>query len=373
MVFLWIAFPLLLISIILAVVFFQKPQAVRTSVEERMGSIAVDYTSPMRRLDPMSIGMDISGYGSPNSFAKDLLEQQKIKTLGITFARMELKYSVPGDLSSKIICGGTGCDTRWSGDQWIQAIRSIGAEPLITVPYDAREAAAMVKHFNEEGSHSVQYWIVGNEPDLSGLSAARYSTIFNQDYDAMKAVDPTIKIGGGATAWYDEPFLETFLQDSGSRVDFVDFHLYAQQGSVAGEYATLFQTAENYGENVDALRALIQEWVPARASKIRIEVGEWELNWGGAAQNQTNFHTVWVASVLGHILYAGGMSLFYADKDNAIYGQPQTITDPYGHVITLHVDDTSPAYHGIGMFTGEGLFQGFGNTTLEGKHHPPHY
>ena len=29
--------------------------------------------------------------------------------------------------------------------------------------------------------------------------------------DAMKAADPTIKIGGGATAWNDVPFLKAFL------------------------------------------------------------------------------------------------------------------------------------------------------------------
>jgi hypothetical protein len=365
LVFLGTILPFLLISIIFAVVFSQKPDVVKPPAVMGRGSIAVDYASPLRKIDPLSIGMDISGYGAPNSLVNDLLEQKKLQALGITFARIELQYSKPGDLSSKIVCGANGCDTRWSGDQWIQAIRSTGAEPLITVPYDAREAAAMVKHFNTGGGDAVHYWLIGNEPDLTGMSAARYSALFNQDYDAMKAINPTIKIGGGTTAWYDAPFLQTFVQQCGSRVDFIDFHLYAQQGNEAGSYTTLFQTAENYGEDIHALRALLQAFAPARASKIRIEVGEWELNWGGGAQNQTNFHAVWVASVLGHILDAGGRSLFYADKDNAIYGQPQTSTDASGHVIAIHVDDTGPAYQGIGMFTGEGVFQGFGNTLLK--------
>ncbi len=41
-----------------------------------------------------------------------------------------------------------------------------------------------------------------------------------------------------------------------------------------------------------------------------------------------------------------------------------TITDPYGHAVNIQVDDTNPAYHGIGMFTGEGLFRGFGDTLV---------
>jgi len=222
----------------------------------------------------------------------------------------------------------------------------------------------MVKHFNKDSGNDVRYWMVGNEPDLAGLSAATYSTNFNRDYDAMKAIDPTISIGGGATAWYDAPFLQTFLQQSGGRVDFVDFHGYAQEGNAPGDYTTLFHIATGYGDSITNLRSLIQHIVPARASHIGIEVGEWELNWGGTAQNNTNFHAVWAASALGHILSAGGWSLFFADKGNAIYSYQHTVVDPHGHVVNIRAGDTNPAYHGIGMFTGEGLFRGFGDTMV---------
>ena len=166
------------------------------------------------------------------------------------------------------------------------------------------------------------------------------------------------------TAWYDAPFLQTFLQQSGSRVDFVDFHGYAQEGNAPGNYTTLFQIAAGYGNSITNLRSLIQQIIPARASQIGIEVGEWELNWGGTAQNNTNFHAVWAASVLGHILSSGGWSLFFADKGNAIYSYQHTVVDPHGHVVKIHAGDTNPAYHGIGMFTGEGLFRGFGDTMI---------
>ena len=373
---------ILLIGIPLTVIISQKPQEIgqlagdpeRPQVIRQLAvgseNMVIDYTAPIRKLDPIAIGMDLSGYGYSNVFANDRVEQQKLKTLGIKYMRVDLKYSTPGDPTSKIICGGIGCDTQWTGDQWVQAIKAIGAQPLIIVPYSADDAANMVKHFNKDTNNSVQYWVVGNEPDLEGIPVARYSTDFNQDYDAMKAIDPTIEIGGGTTAWYDAPFLQTFLQQSGSKVDFVDFHGYAQAGNVPGNYTTLFQNAAEYGNRINDLRSLIQKIVPARASQINIEVGEWELNWAGSAQDNTNFHAVWAASVMGHILSSGGRGLFYADKGNAIYDSQHTFTDPYGHVVKINVDDTNPAYHGIGMFTGEGLFQGFGdalvkaNTTL---------
>lgn len=353
----------ILFGILLTAVFSQKPPVIRQHAAGP-GNIIIDYTSPIRKLDPLAIGMNVAGFGYPNVFANDRVEQQKLKTLGIKFMKINLKYSTPGDPTSKLVCNMSGCDTRWTGDQWIEAIKAIGAQPLIIVPYSAVDAANMVKHFNKETNNSVQYWIVGNEPDLAGISATTYSTNFNQVSDAMKAIDPAIKIGGGTTAWYDEPFLQTFLRQSGNRVDFIDFHGYAQEGNAPGDYTALFHFAAQFGDNIKNLESLIQQIVPARASQIGIEVGEWELNWGGTAQDNINFHALWAASVLGNILKAGGWSFFFADKGNAIYGNPHVFTDPSGHVVHISPDDTNPAYHGIGMFTGEGLFSGFGNTIV---------
>jgi Alpha-L-arabinofuranosidase len=358
------AFILLVVLLFLVVATPQKSQGEK-QLPIASSNVVIDYTSPIRKLDPLAMGMDISGYGLPNVFAVDQVEQQKLKMLGIKYMRMDLKYSIPGDPTSKIICAGDGCDTQWEGAQWIQAIKSIGAQPLVIVPYNYTDAANIVKYFNKDTNNYVRYWIIGNEQDRSGISATAYSTSFNQEYDAMKAIDSTIQIGGAATAWYDSPFLQTFLQQSGSRVDFVDFHGYAQEGNVPGDYATLFQLAAAYENDINKLRSLIEQIVPDRASHIGIEVGEWELNWGGTEQNNTNFHAVWAASVMGHILRTGGRSLFYADKGNAIYGSPHTITDSAGHVVNIQVDDTNPAYHGIGMFTGEGLFRGFGDTLVD--------
>src|SRR5258708_33849204 len=256
---------ILLIGILLTIFISQNPQAKRQHTVG-LGNIVIDYTSPMLKLKPLAIGMDISGYEYPNVFANDHIEQQKLKSLGIKYMRMDLTYSTPGDPTSKIVCSANGCDTRWTGDQWVQAMKAIGAQPLINVTYSAVDAANMVKHFYEDTNNYVRYWIVGNEPDLAGISAGVYSTNFNQDYDAMKAIDPTIQIGGGATAWYDKPFLQTFLQRSGSRADFVDFHRYAQEGNEPGDYATLFQYAAEYSNDRNDLLSLIPQIVPARAS-----------------------------------------------------------------------------------------------------------
>src|SRR5947207_6494562 len=362
-----IAISLGVFLLIVALVTIYIVQYPNNTINNKRASISIDYATPTHKLDPIAIGMDISGYGYPYVFANDPNEQRKIMALGIKYMRMDLKYSTPADPTSTIVCAGKSCDTRWTGDQWGQAMKATGVEPLIIVPDSPTDAANMVKHFNKDTDNHVQYWIIGNEPDQAGVAAPTYSHHFNDGYDAMKAIDSTIKIGGGTTAWYDRPFLQTFLQISGNRVDFVDFHAYAQQGNVPGDYTALFQAAADYGKNINNLRSLIEKIVPARASQIGIEVGEWELNWGGSEQDNINFHAVWTASALGHILSSGGWSLFYADKGNALYAYPNSIPDTNGDTVHVYVDDTNPAYHGMGMFTGEQLFRGFGDTIVQAK------
>ena len=83
---------ILLTGILLTVFISQKPQDIRQHAVA-LGNIFIDYASPIRKLDTGAIGMDVSGYGYPNVFANDQVEQQKLKTLGIKYMRMDLKYS----------------------------------------------------------------------------------------------------------------------------------------------------------------------------------------------------------------------------------------------------------------------------------------
>jgi len=53
------------------------------------------------------------------------------------------------------------------------------------------------------------------------------------------------------------------------------------------------------------------------------------------------------------------VGLFYADKGNALVQTAGT----YGNV-SCKVDDTRAGYHGVGFFTGESLFRGFGTVLV---------
>jgi hypothetical protein len=320
-------------------------------------TVTVDFTKPLHTLSPLAIGIDESGYGQPNVLTNDPLQRQRLAALKPTYMRMNLKYSVSGDPTSKIVCGGSGCATDQDGDAWITAIKGIGAEPLIEDPVNPGDLPNLVRHFNLQTNNHVSYWLGGiNEPNLNGQDATTYSNAFNTTYDAMKAVDPTIKIGGPTVAWYDPNFLQTFLTISGSRVDFLDFHGYAQ-GTTQLTYDQLFAKSAKYETDINNLRAKIVQTVPNRASQIEIQIGEYDLDYTGHLLEYTQFATAWVASALGHILKADGIALLYADKGNALFKTDGII--PGGLL-----DDPTAIYHALGMYTGESLFPHFGDTVV---------
>jgi hypothetical protein len=117
------------------------------------------------------------------------------------------------------------------------------------------------------------------------------------------------------------------------------------------------------GADIANLRAMIQQQVPSRASQISIEIGEWALDWGGNLQANTNLNAVWSADVLGNILASGGYSMFYGTKGNALeWGSGYQTNQDTGQQVYENLDDPHAPYHGYGIFTGEGLFPGFGTS-----------
>ena len=79
----------------------------------------------------------------------------------------------------------------------VEAIRGIGAEPLLQVPrsFTGEQAAELVRSFNASAPGTVKFWSIGNEPLL------REPDIIDEVHEylvriatAMKQADPTIKI-----------------------------------------------------------------------------------------------------------------------------------------------------------------------------------
>ncbi len=138
-------------------------------------------------------------------------------------------------------------------DHFMAGALRTGAQPIIAANYGTgtpQEAADWVRYANVEKGYGVKYWEIGNElygnghygsqweaDDHPEKTPAEYATIVRQYAEAMKAVDPTIKIGAVLTTPGDWPdgivaggdagtWNQVVLSIAGPVVDFGILHWY---------------------------------------------------------------------------------------------------------------------------------------------------
>ncbi|TMR22372.1 alpha-L-arabinofuranosidase [Nonomuraea turkmeniaca] len=153
-------------------------------------------------------------------------------------------------------------------DTFMSGVRRTGAQPMVTANYGtgtAEEAAAWVRHANVTKGYGIKYWEIGNENYGNGhygsaweadnhadKSPAEYARHVVSYADAMKAVDPTIKIGAVLTTsanWPDAIVAEgdagtwnkVVLSMAGPKIDFVILHWYPGALDKTGQVPDMIQ------------------------------------------------------------------------------------------------------------------------------------
>lgn len=138
-------------------------------------------------------------------------------------------------------------------DHFMAGVRRAGGQPMVIANYGTgtpQEAADWVRYANVTKGYGVKYWEIGNElygnghygtaweaDDHADKSPAGYANNVKEFAQAMKAVDPTIKIGAVLTTpgnWPDGivaggdagTWNQVVLSIAGPYVDFVILHWY---------------------------------------------------------------------------------------------------------------------------------------------------
>ncbi len=348
-----------------------KPPAAKASAHTRPvpkpGQLNVDFAAAVATTDPAAIGVDESTYGMPSDIA-DKKAQRLLRDLGVGYSRLAVTLADPANPASRVICAASGCDTALNVSQWIRMMNGLGEVPVVGIPdnLSPTAAAAIVRQLAgpQVSGQPVMTWVIGNEPNVANESAATYDANFNALYDAMKKANPWIKIGGPATLGFDQPYLQQFLTDCGSRADFVDFHFYPGYPGSSTASQLLTEVA-GLSKDLAALRTMINAAAPGRAAQIAIHVGEWNFSADPTTLAQfafTGFASVLDADILGQILTAGADSLAWGSKNgpqSLVYGDYRDLVPGYKQ------DSPMPLYQAIGMFTGQGLFPHFGTEIVK--------
>lgn len=175
--------------------------------------------------------------------------------------------------------------------------------------YDAYAAfcADLVKIINVQLGRHVVYWEPFNEEDVSYFKQGKfddYCALYNKVAVAMKAVDPTIKVGGMAFTWPDPAKIEPFLKNCGPHIDFLSWHAYAGDG----HDSTAKIMADTAGDDarLASLRALVTKYLPNRP--VPLVWDEYSLAWtyqSPETRQWTNVGAVWFASTLKHMADSG--------------------------------------------------------------------
>ncbi|MFC1401164.1 MULTISPECIES: cellulose binding domain-containing protein [Streptacidiphilus] len=182
-------------------------------------------------------------------------------------------------------------------DAFMGTVKTIGAQPMLIADYGSgtpQEAADWVRYANITKGYGAKYWEIGNEIYGNGYYGSGWETDTHTDKSptayadnvvqyasAMKAVDPSIKIGAVLTLpgnWPDgvlaagdaADWNRTVLSIAGSAVDFVIVHWYpggqgaatmlAEPAQLTGELAQLRQEIDQYaGANAANLQVALTE------------------------------------------------------------------------------------------------------------------
>jgi hypothetical protein len=352
------------------------------AVEGLPMTVSVDFSKGLWPVSPLAFGTSELAYSSAHSgdLDTDPVHFQRLAELNVDQVRFLLMAADPNKPEGPFVCAGYSCrgwDGSVSADGYIRRIFEAGAEPLgvvSTVADDiersAQVAAGMVRYYKAQGM-PIRRWVIDNEPELPNhggvgfhtraWTGEEYSRYFNAMSAAMKAVDPTIQIGGPCTSSVFEPFFRGFLAGSAYQLDFIDFHSYMDWRAGKSE-EQLLEESPTFGQRVRKARALLREYAPDRVASVPIQVGEWNYESDPTPDDPrafSGFTAIWGASAVGHILQEGGLSISSATKAWTL----GLIFMDTGHGGTAN--EPTPLFHGLGMFTGEGLFRRFGSTLVQ--------
>ena len=209
-------------------------------------------------------------------------------------------------------------------DTFMRGVRRAGGQAIVTANYGTgtpEEAADWVRYANVEKGYGVQYWEIGNENYGNGhygseweadnhpdKSPVQYATLVRDYATAMKAVDPTIKIGAVLTTPGDWPdgitaagdtgsWNEVVLSIAGPVVDFGIIHWYPTGDTAA-------QVLSKTDRIVDQI-ALVREQSRRLAGKdLGIALTEVNTSYGRNTQPGALFAADAYATMLGQGVFS---------------------------------------------------------------------
>jgi len=276
----------------------------------------VDGQTSLGVLSAIAVGANAAAWDSNlvDRAVPKLLEDASIQLMRYPGGSVSDNYHWLSNAADDPAVGGT--DPSANFDAFMSVAKHTGARAMITVNYGsgtAEEAADWVRYANRGGrryqgpvpsypcaspnghDYDIRYWEIGNELYGDGTYGATWE-VNHKAHDpttyakgvvsysqAMKAVDPTIRIGAVLTApgnWPDgqvnadspEPWNDTVLSVACGALDFVSIHWYAQ-GPTAESDADLLASPQNGQATAVSYTPSIPSMIASLKSTLALHCG----------------------------------------------------------------------------------------------------
>ena len=334
----------------------RRPLAVTASAALAVVAAALPLSTPAAAADPTATGDTTvtvnasAGLGTVSSTAlgantaiwdsymNDPQVTSLYKAAGIGALRYpggsysDIYHWVDNTAPGGYVAPGTGFDA------FMGTVRASGAQPILIANYGsgtAQEAADWVRYANVTKGYGAKYWEVGNEIYGNGVYGNGWENDLHADRTpdqyarevkayaaAMKAVDPTVKIGAVLTMpgnWPDGlvaagdtgDWNHTVLAAVAHDIDFVSVHWYPNTSNGDQSLAAVHQLPGELRE----VRNLVNQYAGADSANIGIAMTEVNSNSGsGAFTSRPN--GLFAAEAMSTALENGVFSVDWWDTHN---------------------------------------------------------
>jgi hypothetical protein len=238
-------------------------------------------------------------------------------------------------------------DSNVDTDEFLDWCGKSGCTPMFTANVGdgtPERAAAWVKYVNRARSGpKVQLWEIGNEiygdwhhyyAKWGKDGGVAYGKAVRAYVNAMKAVDPTIKIS--AVWMLGGPWNRAVFKEVADVVDAVSVHHYAQNAGSESDQALLAASGEADTLMRDVKKQLAELGVKGR--KCEIWLSEWNsVDANPGAQILQHVNALFIADYLGHLAQApiqiANLWALYNGRDKRLgdYSLMAVASDPQGY------------------------------------------
>ncbi len=322
--------------------------AMSLSVQAEAAEVSVDFSSTSYTIPVGAFGINGFKATDPNeTTSAGYVEKMKymLGEQGGGFIRIHTWEMLNPSSEAR---GWLGSDEGWDAAKVQKAVgglKSAGFNTMINIPAGpngmdspanfAKFCAALVRIVNVDGKLGVTHWELPNERD-DVLKPAEHAAFYLAARDAMKAVDPTILVGGPAFqhAWRSDD-VRAFLELTWQKVDFVSHHRYAGGGDKSDVEVWDSARTEYYSQ---FLRDYLDGKSPGK--RIPIWYDEYNVSWtwqAGQAQMNGMCGAIYDALTMSYGLDHGADVLNSWNEKDGSYGKMNDALElrPAAHVLHM--------------------------------------